>query len=199
MVNALYASASTSEVEGMTVVQGLGGLGDPTNEVHAADLTRRLARILSGQAVLLPAPGVAGTLAAANAFLTDPHVRGALEQGASASLAFMGIGAPRQDSILIRQGTIVEWEELAELQQRGAVGDINLHYFDADGQLVASDLDRRVIGLTLDDIRRINTVVGVAGGAAKLKAIQGALEGRLVNVLVTDHLTGERLLAQVSA
>ncbi len=199
MVNALYASASTSEVEGVTVVQGLGGLGDPTNEVHAADLTRRLARILSGQAVLLPAPGVAGTLAAADAFLTDPHVQGALEQGASASLAFMGIGAPRQDSILIRQGTIVEWEELAELQQRGAVGDINLRYFDADGQLVASDLDRRVIGLTLDDIRRINTVVGVAGGAAKLKAIQGALEGRLVNVLVTDHLTGERLLAQVSA
>ena len=88
---------------------------------------------------------------------------------------------------------------LAELQQRGAVGDINLRYFDADGQLVTSDLDRRVIGLTLDDIRRINTVVGVAGGAAKLKAIQGALEGRLVNVLVTDHLTGERLLAQASA
>jgi DNA-binding transcriptional regulator LsrR (DeoR family) len=34
-------------------------------------------------------------------------------------------------------------------------------------------------------------------GAAKLKAIRAALEGRLVNVLVTDHLTAERLLGQV--
>jgi DNA-binding transcriptional regulator LsrR (DeoR family) len=148
--------------------------------------------------VLLPAPGVAGTLASGEAFLTDPHVRRALAQGAEANLAFMGIGAPRQDSILIRQGTIVAWDEVSELQQQGAVGDINLRYFDANGQLVASDLNDRVIGLTLEDIRRIPQVVGVAGGAAKLKAIRGALEGGLVTVLVTDHLTGEQLIEQVS-
>jgi DNA-binding transcriptional regulator LsrR (DeoR family) len=156
--------------------------------------------VVNSQVTVFRGPhDVAGTLAAADVFLTDPHVRSALEQGASASLAFMSIGAPRQDSVLIRQGTIVEWEELAELQQQGAVGDINLGYFGGDGQLVASDLDRRVIGLMLDAIQRINTVAGVAGGAAKLKAIQGALEGRLVNVLVTDRLTGKRLLAEVSA
>ena len=197
MVNALAAGPLRPGMEGVTVVQGLGGLGDPTHETHAADLTRRLALALGGQAVLLPAPGVAGTRAAGQAFLSDPFTLQALKQGAAATLAFMGIGAPRPDSILIRQGTIVSWPELDALQRNGAVGDINLRYFDHHGHLIASDLNDAVIGLTLDEIGRVPRVVGVAGGAPKLKAIRAALEGRLVNVLVTDHLTAKRLLGQV--
>ena len=37
-------------------------------------------------------------------------------------------------------------------------------------------------------------VVGVAGGKRKVAAIRGALLGRLVNVLITDRFTAERLL-----
>jgi len=37
--------------------------------------------------------------------------------------------------------------------------------------------------------------VGVAGGARKLGAIQAALLGRWVNVLITDQTTAEALLA----
>lgn len=195
MVNALSATPDNTEVDMVKVVQGLGGLGDPTNETHGAELTRRLASILSGQPVLLPAPGVAGTPAAGDAFLTDPHVQRALQMAASADLAFMGIGAPRQDSILIQKGTIVAWKELRELKARGAVGDINLRFFDLDGHLLVSELNDRVIGLSLDEICRIETVVGVAGGEAKLEAIKGALQGQLINVLVTDDVTSQRLLA----
>ena len=194
MVNTLYASANKIEVEGIKVVQGLGGLGDPTTEVHAGDLTRRLASILNGQAVLLPAPGSTGSLAAGEAFLTDPHVQQALEAARSANLAFMGIGAPRRDSILIRRGTIVDWEELSALKSKGAVGDINLRYFDIDGMQIASALNDRVIGLTLEEIRQIETVVGVAGGEAKYNAIYGAVRGQLIDVLVTDDATARRLI-----
>lgn len=196
MVDALQASGGVDSAMGVKVVQGLGGLGDPTNETHAADLTRRLAQILGGRAVLLPAPGVAGSLEARKAYAGDPFVASALQQGAAANLAFMGIGAPRQDSILCREGTIVSWPELAALEKQGAVGDINLRYFDKQGQLVTSDLDDRVIGLALDEIRQIDRVVGVAGGSAKFEAIQAALNGKLVDVLVTEHLLAQQLLGQ---
>jgi DNA-binding transcriptional regulator LsrR (DeoR family) len=195
MVNALQASPPDSPIEGVKVIQGLGGLGDPNNEVHAMDLTRRLAQVLGGRSFLLPAPGVVGKTPAREALYQDPHISQALALARSADLAFMGIGAPRPDSILMREGRIVQWNELAGLIEAGAVGDINLRYFDRKGRMVASDLDRRVIGLTLDEIRQIQRVVGVAGGSAKYKAIQGALEGGFLNVLVTDHRTAERLLA----
>jgi DNA-binding transcriptional regulator LsrR (DeoR family) len=195
MVDALWARRPSPTPEGIKVVQGLGGLGDPINETHGADLTRRLAKILDGQAILLPAPGVAGMPEVGQSFLDDPFVAGALLQGSKANLAFMGIGAPRHDSILMREGTIVHWPELRTLQQRGAVGDINLRFFDEDGQLVSSDLNDRVIGLTLDEIRSIETVVGIAGGEEKLNAVLGSVRGGLINVLVTDHITAEKLVA----
>ena len=194
MVNALNASISRIELNGIQVVQGLGGLGDPLNETHAAELTRRLASVLGGQAVLLPAPGIVGSQAAGEALQADPHVKEALQIAAAADLAIMGIGAPRQDSILVQKGKIVAWEELKQLKEMGAVGDINLRYFDSQGNLIDSDLDSRVMGLSLDEIRQIGSVVGIAGGAEKFDAILGAVNGRIIDILVTDHITAQKLM-----
>jgi DNA-binding transcriptional regulator LsrR (DeoR family) len=195
MVNTLATRPVKNEVRGIKVIQGLGGLGDPNKEVHAADLTRRLAQVFNGRAVLLPTPGVAGSIGSQEAFYADPHVQQVLQQARQADLAIMGIGAPRPDSILVREGEIVKWSELEALQMRGAVGDINLRYFDERGELVESELNNRVIGLNLDEIRKINQVIGIAGGATKVKAIQGALSGKLIDVLVTDHQSAQAILA----
>jgi DNA-binding transcriptional regulator LsrR (DeoR family) len=182
------------DLRGVAVIQGLGGVVDPSRDTHSSELARRLAHFLGGKAMLLPAPGVAGNRAARTAFLRDAHVARVLEAARSADIAFAGIGAPRQDSLLVREGSIVRWEELEELKGRGAVGDLNLRYFDGDGKHIASDLDDRVVGLDLEGFRAIPHVVGVAGGAAKLAAIRGALAGKLVHVLVTDHVTAQKLL-----
>jgi DNA-binding transcriptional regulator LsrR (DeoR family) len=182
------------DLHGVLVMQGLGGVVDPSRDTHSSELVRRLAHFLGGRAMPLPAPGVAGNRAARNAILKDAHVARVLDTAREADIAFVGIGAPRQDSILVREGSIVKWEELEELKMRGAVGDINLRYFDRDGKAITSDLDDRVVGLSLEDFRAIPHVVGIAGGAAKLDAIRGALEGKLVDVLITDHVTAQKLL-----
>jgi len=199
VVNTLSAGPLRNDLQGIKVIQGLGGLGKPNKEVHAADLTRRLAQMLGGEAVLLPTPAVAGTREARDAFFDDPFVSQVLVQARTAKLAMMGIGTPRLDSILMREGKIVSWEELEALKHLGAVGDINLRFFNEWGKLTPSSLDERVIGLTLDEIRKIDQVVGVAGGAAKVHAIHGALVGRLVDVLVTDHVTARQLLDSVES
>ena len=73
MVDAAGSRAS-ERTERTTVIQGLGGLGDPGRESHASDLTRRMALALGGRPVLLPAPGVAGSRKARNAFCGDEQV-----------------------------------------------------------------------------------------------------------------------------
>jgi len=193
MVNTLSISSSI-EVEDLTVIQGLGGLSDPNEEVHASDLTRRLAKHFGAHAFLLLAPAVAASKNAREVFLSDKYTATVLEKARTANIAFMGIGAPRRDSMLVREGSVVSWRNLADLIKQGAVGDINLRYFDAQAQRIASELDDRIIGLTLDEISGIELVVGVAGGSAKYKAIQAALKGKLIDVLVTDHVTAQQLL-----
>lgn len=193
MVNTLSFSART-ELQDISVIQGLGGLVDPNHAEHGTELVRRLARVLNAKAVLLPAPGLAGSKAARDAFLKDPFVSKSLTLACGANLALMGIGAPDPNSLMVREGTVVTWAQLSKLASRGAVGDINLRYFDKHGAHIRSDLDDNAIGMTLKQIQEIHHVVGVAGGSAKLAAISGALEGRLIHALITDNWTAHRLL-----
>jgi DNA-binding transcriptional regulator LsrR (DeoR family) len=176
------------------VVQIIGGLGQPEAEVHATDLCHRLARALGSQLTLLPAPGIVATEQARAVLLTDLYVRRAVEMFTQLELALVGIGAPVPDSVLIRDGSILSRAEQAGLLQKGVVGDIALRFFDAHGCPVESDIDKRVIGITLEQLKQTRRVVGIAGGPEKTPAILGALRGKLINVLITDSVNAEKLL-----
>ena len=77
-----------------------------------------------------------------------------------------------------------------------ATGDILARYFDVQGRPVESDLEDRIVGLSLEDVRQIPTVIAVAGGPSKVVPILGALRGRYVDVLITDETTAQQLLAR---
>jgi DNA-binding transcriptional regulator LsrR (DeoR family) len=175
------------------VVQILGGLGNPAAEGHVTQLTRRLAQMVGGEARLLPAPGIVGSSESRRALLDDPFVAAAMRWMDEVTLALVGIGAPEPSEFMTSSGNAFTTEELGELQELGAVGDICLRFFDADGVPVASTLDERVIGMDLEQLRRPKRAVALAGGPRKLAAIQAALRGRFVNVLITDRFTAERL------
>ena len=179
----------------MRVVQALGGLGQPEAEIHGADLVQRLAQTFGARSRVLPAPGIVPSKLVRDALLTDAQISDTLALAARASVALVGIGvAAAPDSVVRQAGTILTDEEIKELQARGAVGDIALRFFDAQGRAIQHEINDRVVGLDLDQIRRIPRVIAVAGGAEKTEAVRAALRGKLVNVLVTDEPTAKRLL-----
>jgi DNA-binding transcriptional regulator LsrR (DeoR family) len=186
--------APRKPLQNVRVIQALGGLGNPNAESHASDLTRRMARILGGEAVLLPAPGVVKTAAARKAILKDYFVAQALADARKARIAVMSLGVPHQDSVLMQEGQIVTWPDLMDLRAKGAVGDVNLRYFDRQGRAVASELDQCTISLSIEEICRLDRVIIVAGGRRKFDAILAALRGRIADVLITDSTTARRLL-----
>jgi DNA-binding transcriptional regulator LsrR (DeoR family) len=96
----------------------------------------------------------------------------------------------------MRDGTILTQAQLESLLQQGAVGDICLRFFDEQGNIIHSEIDERVLGITLEQTRKIDRVVGVTGGPYKDRAIRAALLGKLVNVLITDHLSAKKLLKE---
>jgi DNA-binding transcriptional regulator LsrR (DeoR family) len=177
-------------------VQLFGGVGNPGAEAHAARLTQRFAELTGAQPTFLLAPGIATSVEARDALVHDRFVSEALARLDEVTLALVGIGALEPSTLLQRSGNIFSERELAALGGRGAVGDICLRFYDAQGARVASDVDRRVIGVTLEQLRDVERCVGVAGGERKYEAIRGALRGRWVNVLITDHVTAERLLGE---
>lgn len=193
-LNSLVAALHPIRAVEVQVVQIIGGLGQPEAEVHATDLCRRLARALGAQLTLLPAPGIVASQQARAVLMEDTYIRRAVEMFDQLDVAFVGIGAPTPDSLLLRDGSILSRQELDDLLQKGAVGDIALRFFDAQGQPIQSEIDQRVIGITLEQLKQTRRVVGVAGGPGKFAAILGALRGKFINVLITDSLTAEKLL-----
>jgi DNA-binding transcriptional regulator LsrR (DeoR family) len=191
MVNAMQPS---KRVSGTRVVQILGGVGNPGAEIHATNITRRLAALISAEITLLLAPGVVGSADARRILVRDPFVQEALSLFKSVTLALVGIGAVGPSSLLAASGNVFSSQELRKLSTKGAVGDICLRFFDEAGQPVVTPANDRVISIELEELRRVNRVVGIAGGKRKTAAIHGALAGRWINVLITDCATAQRLL-----
>jgi DNA-binding transcriptional regulator LsrR (DeoR family) len=194
LLEVVNAMRSLNSQQNAQVVQILGGVGNPSAEIHATHLTQRLANLVHGTAFFLPTPGVVGSDEARRVLLNDQFVMPTIELFDQVTLALVGIGALEPSKLLAESGNIFSEEELGELRQAKAVGDICLRFFDRDGEPTITRHDERVIGMSLEQLQKVERTVGVAGGKRKLAAIHGALKGGLVNVLITDRFTAESLL-----
>lgn len=163
------------------------------NGANPHELALALAQRTRGSAFHLPAPLVAASSEAAASAHADPGVREVLTRAAAAATLIAGIGGTR-DTRGILLGSLGE-QERERLVAAGAVGDIGGRFFDRDGAPVAGDLDDRIVGLTLEELRAIPDRLVIAVGEAKLDALRAALESGLANMLVTDSVTAAALLA----
>jgi len=191
LVDALHSVPRKGDVR---VVQILGGVGDPSAEVHANRLTSRLADLVGGSAIFLPAPGIVGSEASLQVILADPYVRHVIDLFDQVTTALVGIGAVEPSKLLADSGNIYSTGEKELLRSKGAVGDVLLRFYDAGGKALTTPLSSRVVSMRLEQLAKVDRSVGVAGGQRKYAAILGALRGRWINILVTDHFTARKLL-----
>lgn len=183
-LRAVVQGLHTSRRAPIEVVQMIGGIGSST--VDGTELARRFADALGGTCDYLYAPLLADDEEAVSVMLRDSNVRRVLDKAARADFALVGIGALEPEiSSLVRAG-YADAATLRALRRAGAVGDVCGRHFDVHGQPLDVDLNRRVVGLDLDALRRIPVVVGVAAGRAKGAAVLGALRGGHLDVLVCD-------------
>lgn len=191
MVNAMHPLARVTNAK---VVQALGGVGNPSAKIYASRITEQFAALVQGEAFYLPAPGVATSVQMRDELMINPFVRDAFELFDHITLALVGIGSVEPSRLLMSSGNVFTAEELVMLQERGAVGDIFLRFFDRNGDPVITPLNERVISMSLEQLRNARRSIGIAGGTRKINAIRGAINGGWINVLVTDHMTALRLM-----
>jgi len=175
------------------VVQLLGGMGFAQAQLKATEMAVALAHMTGAKAELLAAPCITGSRDSRAILLGDDQTHKTLSGFCHITLALVGIGSVLPSRNLVSSGNSFSDPELAHLAQLGAVGDILLRFYRSDGQPVQSHVDERVIGMPLPDLKKVNRVVGLAGGRHKIAAIAGALRGKLLSTLITDCHTAQRL------
>jgi len=178
------------------VVQLVGGLSALDSAVTGQELVRELSERMGARHRYLHAPALFGSAQALTMMLHEQAIADALDAAKTADIAVVGIGAAGIGS----SGTLLDALGLSPAQRAafdasGAVGDVCARYFDLSGREVSSVVTDRVLAVTLDDLRAIPTVAGVAAGREKALGILGALRGRIIDVLICDQVAARSVLS----
>ena len=192
-VYAAISAVAEMPEEQIDVIQIMGGVG--SENVDSPDIARILATRLGGRHYDLHAPIMVEQSESREILLGERSLRDTLERGRRVKLAVAGIGAVDEgESSFLRAGLLTR-SVLANLREQEAVGEMVGRFYKLDGTVLGIEINQRVIGIELDDLRHIPNSLAVARGPAKVEAIVGALRGQLVTVLATDDVTARGVLA----
>lgn len=177
----------------------VGGLSSLTSEMTGEELVRDLAGRLGGTYRRLHAPALLESKASRDTLMAESSINSVLHAAIRSSLAFVGIGAVGVgSSAALIDALRLSRRDRAQFEKAKPVGDMCARYFDEDGNPVRGPIEDRVLSVTLGELRRIRTVVGLAAGLEKTQGALGALRGRYLDVVVCDAPLAEALLARAA-
>ena len=176
------------------VIELIGGRENQTQDTDANMMTLKLAKILNGNCYLLQAPFMVQSKVLHDLLLEEPHIKNHFEIIERTNIALVGLGYTHPElSAQFRSGHI-SMRDTEKLMQEGVVGDICGSYIDIQGNICNSALNERMIAVSLEHLRAIPTVIGVAAGEQKAEIITAALRGKYIDMLITDESAAIRVL-----
>lgn len=188
----------TLKTKGIQVVPFLGTNSSVSESsdfmrlTYSSLLTSKLSELIRGTNYSLPAPMYVKNPELKRLLLEEPKISITLEKAKKCQVAFFSLGELNERSA-IGYSAADRVDMLLDLQKQGGIGEILGRVYDENGMTIDSEFDQRVIGLSLEDLKRIPTRVGIVYGLHKLQALKVALKTGLINVLITDQETAETL------
>lgn len=175
------------------VVPLMGGVGRTKAALHSNQVCKTLAEKLHVESLDLAAPAIARSSRSRAELMEMPGIEDILMEGTACDVAVVGIGGILPTSTMVGAGYFT-LEEFLNLGERGAVGDICCHFLDASGNPCLPNFSERVVGLTLEQVRAIPKVIGIATGAGKAASVAAVLRGGYLAALVCDRELARTLL-----
>ncbi len=174
-----------SKVKDIMVIPGRGGIGEQV-EIQANTIAAKIAKKLGGRYRLLHVPD---NLKKENLemIIAEPSIQKTLTYLQKTDILIHGIGGARE--MAERRG--MKKASINKILRDGAIGEAFGIYFNQEGEIVYSTA---CVGLSLQDVKKINKVVVVAGGVNKARAIIAAVSPDYQDTLITDELTAREII-----
>lgn len=160
-----------------------GGPSHINTKYHVNTLVYEMARLFQGQSTFINSTVVQNTEEIAYGVLRSKYFQELLMLWNELDLAIVGVGGN-----LIHNKS--QWRDLLDktdyaiLAKEKAVGEVCCRFFNENGEPIHGKLQKRIIGLTLDQLSRVPKSVAVAYGDNKAWAILAILKRGYVNHLV---------------
>ncbi len=192
-IHELIHQLPASRAKALTVVQAMGSVDSKLNAFDAQEVGRVMAQRLGGTFLSLNTPAFFPEKRTRDALLALEQVKLISGQLGRAQVALVGLGT-LENSVFVERGAL-QPAAIASLRAAGAVGELCGRFIDAQGRECATPWRDRVIGVQVDQLRKIPQVVGVVSGSDRSAAILAAIRGGLLKSLVIDEAGASALLA----
>jgi deoxyribonucleoside regulator len=193
-ISATVDAFEISNLAPIKVVQLLGAMGARNMEYDGHDLVSRISEKIGGEAYYVNAPYLCQNAAMAKSLLETKSIKETISLGKRADVVLLGVGTTSPEYSSFYLAGYISLQELQRLRREGAVGDVGGLHFDATGQPASEDFSDRLVSIRRKELWSIPIRLGVAGGDGKAEAIFAALQGKYINVLVTDSMTARKIL-----
>jgi DNA-binding transcriptional regulator LsrR (DeoR family) len=164
-----------------------------TARTNPFEVVHTLAQACGGESYLLPAPFIADSEEDYRVIMSQRLIRETLTLARLAAFHMVSFGPCSRESFIFRHGLVSE-AEMEEVIAAGAVGDMMGKFFDRYGYLVASPINQRTPGLSIEDMRRQDILL-LAAGLEKAEALAAVLRSGTVDRLIVDGDLAVALLA----
>jgi len=182
------------QLEGLRLVQVIGGLGNISNQIYPHEITSKAASLLRGVCFYLYAPAIVENTVARKAIIKNETVKNVIKMYDSLDIIVLGLGTLDPSSHLIKSTKILTLKTVENLKHIGAVGELCGRFYDINGKICNTELNNNVIGISIEQLRHTRNVIGVVGGNNKCKALLGALRGGFLKTIITDEFCANEVL-----
>lgn len=179
-------------LKNVTVLQMIGAVA-PQPDFKTAEAAALIANKLSGCSINLHVPAVVSSARLAMELQAEPIIRRNFSALNQCNKALFVVGNTLDDNPLVTTGVLTSGE-MAQYRDLGAVGVICGRFYDVQGNPLVSDIDLRIMGISLAQLRQIPRRLFIAGGVENIQATIGVIKGGYATDIVIDEVTALALL-----
>ena len=179
----------------LEIVSILGGTAQGSS-FNSFGIASGFADILGAYYSLLMAPIYLEEAINRDLFLSQSSIEEHFEKFKTLDAVLLTCSNVTEKSFLISNGLPPELPR--QLIEAGAVGDVLGRFLDKNGDPVLPEIDGRIIGMPLEEVKNIPEKVMAAAGEHKISIILAACQKGFVDTLITDEPTADLLLTEIN-
>lgn len=192
-IKALVTQFPFESYQNKVFIPLIGGMGTNNFDVHSNQLCYEFAKKTRSSSKYLYAPALINDPSAKKVLENNQNIKEVLEEAKHVDMAIVSISSPQHRNTMQDMGYITD-KDIAELLELDIVGDINSRFFDKQGKEVNHLANTNVIGISIEDLKKIPQVIAIAYQKEKWSGIYYACINHLITDLITTDVIAKEIL-----
>ncbi|MWN90505.1 ArsR family transcriptional regulator [Gilliamella sp. Pra-s65] len=185
--------SDNTKLNNVTVVPMIGGpSGKIETKYHVNNIAYNLSNKLNSQAILIDYPAIVDTEQLKIEIEKTQHMKELEAWWSNITVALFSIGCPAISKSSIWYGFYGELFQT--IANKKIVGDILSHFFDNQGTELKTPFCNQIIGVTLDNLKKIPLKICASGDSEKINSLKAALNANYIDILVISDEIASQLI-----